>query len=340
MLTTKAARISLGFTLLLVSLTALLFIFFIDLEEVGLQLRRTDPGYLSLAAFMLLAGYGVYAVRWQLLLHKIPSWLDTFHASNLGHMMNMLLPLRPGEPMRIWALNRSSGTRVGLLASSVVIERMLETLFRLAAFSGILMVGIGVTNMIGIIIGFAGFLLVTLLVLLWMVKHRERILQSWPRYLALIPRLSEERSRQSLADLIDALVGMSSPRNLTLGLLTSGITAALFFGFHYFTLLALDFPIPQSQMLALSLGILAISPPSAPTLPGVYHAQFIVPFAAMGISASYITSYTIILYAIQAIAVISFGAWALFKTGASLDSLFRRRQAVPVAVDAETYPGN
>ncbi len=337
---TKTARISIMITLLLVILVAALFFFFVDLEEVGTLLRHADPAYLAAATLLLLAGFLVYAVRWQLLLHRVTSLPDTFHASNLGHLLNMLLPLRPGEAMRIVALNRRSGAGVGQLTSSVVIERMMDTLMRLAAFGGMLVVGIGFTNSPGILAGLGAFLLVAMAGLVWMVKEREKVLQHVPKYLGYIPRLSEERLRHSLAELLDALVVMSSPRRIVLGLLTSALSASLFWGFHYLTLLALDFPLVQSQMLALSLGILVISPPSSPTLPGVYHAQLVLPFAALGISSSNLTAYAILLYALQGIAVIAMGAWALYKTSSSLTGLLRRRQPVPLPVEVDLSTGD
>lgn len=340
MSTSGTARISIGFTLLLVLLITLLFLFFIDINEVGLQLRQADPSYLTLATLMLLAGFGVYALRWQLLLHRQSSLPDTFHASNLGQLLNMLLPLRLGEPVRIVVLNRRSGIGVGQLTSSVVIERMLETILRLAAFGGMLLIGIGFTHSLGIFAGLVVFLFVVLAVLVWMVKNRKIILQRWPQYLGRIPRLSQERASQSLTDLLDALVAMSSPRSLALGLLTSALASGFFLGFHYFALMALDFPLTQPQMLALSLGILVISPPSAPTLPGLYHAQVVLPFAAMGISGSYLTAYAIVLHALQTVAVVVLGAWALYKTGSSLGDMLSRRLPIPVHADIDLSSGD
>jgi hypothetical protein len=336
----KTAHLSVGFTLLLVLLVILLSYFFVDLEEVGKQLRQADPAYLVLATLMLLAGFGVYALRWQLLLHRVPALVDTFHASNLGHLLNMLLPLRIGEPLRIVALNSSSGLGAGQITSSVVIERMLETVMRLAAFGGMLLIGIGFANSPGILAGLGAFLLVTLALLVWMVSNRAQILQSWPKHLARIPRLSENRLRQLLADLLDALVSMSSRRSLALGLLTSALASSFFLGFHYFALLALDLPLTQAQMLALSFGILVIAPPSAPTLPGVYHAQVVLPFAALGISGSYLTAYAIVLHALQTVVLVVLGAWALYRTGSSLTDLMNRRQPVPVPVEVDLSTGD
>lgn len=335
MYTSITTRIGIGFTLVLVLLITLLFLLFVDVNEVGSQLRQADPVYLAVAMLMLLAGFVVYAVRWRLLLHRIPSFSITFNASNLGHLLNMLLPLRVGEPVRVIALNRSSEAGVGQITSSVVIERMLETVLRLAAFGGMLMIGIGFTQSPAILAGLGVFLLVTLAVLVWMVKNREKILEKWPYYLGRIPRLSQERAYHSLAELLDALVEMSSLRSLGLGLLTSTLASGFFLGFHYFVLLALDFPLTQAQMLALSLGILVIAPPSAPTMPGIYHAQIVLPFAALGVPGSALAAYAIVLHALQTVMVVGLGAWALYKTGASLGDLIRRRQpvAVPVAID-------
>ncbi len=333
----KTARLSIGISLLLVCLVALLFYFFVDIEVVRLQLRGANPGYLALAALLLLAGFAVFAVRWRLLLDRLPSLPGTFHAANLGHLLNMLLPLRLGEAMRIVALNSTSGVGVGLLTSSVVIERMLDALTRLAAFGGVLMIGIGFANSTLMIAGLAIFLFTALIALVWMIRNRDKLLRYIPRYLGRLPRLSEQRLHRLLAELLDALESISSPRSLGIGLLTSVLSASLFLGFHYFSLLALNLPLSQAQMWALSLGILAISPPSSPTLPGVYHVQ-LVPFVAMGIQGNHLAAYGILLHAMESVAIIGLSALALVKTGSSLGELLRRRQPAPVPVEIDIFP--
>lgn len=336
-----STRLSLGFSLLLVVVIALLSLYFIDFEEVGWQLRQADTRYLALAGLMLLGGFVIHSLRWRNLLKRQTSIAETFHATNLGNLVNMILPMNPGDALRIWFVNRSSAIGVGQGTSSIVIERLFENIMRLLALSGMLVFGTGFINStLSVVIGLAGFLGVILTVLIWMIKNRQRVLQSWPRILGRLPRLKQESVHQMLAELLDSLVAMSSPRQIAAATLNSFLAWGLFFGFHYFTLQALNFSISQQQMLALSLGTLMMIPPSSPALPGVFHAQIVLPFAALGISSSHLIAYAIVLHALEAGIILSLGLLALLFSGISLGDLLSRRGIAPAPVVAQLYSGD
>lgn len=319
----KSAYISIGLSLLLLILIAVLFYIFVDVEQVIWQLHQADWGYLTMAGLMLLGGYTAYSLRWQLFIGRRTSIAQAFHATNLGNLLNMLLPLNPGDAVRIWLVNRSSGISIGAGTSSIVMERLLENLLRLAAFSGMLVIGMGFfTRSLNVLIGLVSFLGFSLTTLVWMLKNRQRILDSWPRFLGRLPRLSQERVYQTLTELLDALGAMSSPPKLAATLLNSLIIWGFFFGFHYFTLVALNMELTQQQMLALALGSLMMIPPSSPTLPGVFHAQIVLPFAVLGISSSYLTAYAIVLHALEAVVIVALGGLALLVSGTSPSDLY------------------
>ncbi len=338
---TGSTRLSLGFSLLFVVVIVLLSLYFIDFREVGLQLRQADTRYLALAGLMLLGGFAIYSLRWRNLLKRQTSIAETFHATNLGNLVNMILPMNPGDALRIWFVNSSSAIGVGQGTSSIVIERLFENIMRLLALSGMLVLGMGFINStLSVVIGLVIFLGVILTVLIWMIKNRQRVLQSWPRFLGRLPRLKQESVHQMLADLLDSLVAMSSPRQIAAATLSSFLAWGLFFGFHYFTLQALNISISQQQMLALSLGALMMIPPSSPALPGVFHAQIVLPFAALGISSSYLTAYAIVLHALEAGMILSLGVLALLFSGISMGDLFNHRSIAPAPVIARQYSGD
>ena len=58
-------------------------------------------------------------------------------------MVNVLLPGRPGDPVRVLLLAGNTGAPVFGVTSSVVIERWYEQIMRLAAFGGALIYGAG-----------------------------------------------------------------------------------------------------------------------------------------------------------------------------------------------------
>ncbi len=146
-------RTSLLLTSGLILLIMVLFVALVDVPAVAAQLRLADWRFSLAAAGALLVGLGLYTLRWQLLLIYRASYTDVFHAANIGHMTNILVPLRAGEAARVAAISRGPDMTLSLGTSSVAVERWLEQLMRLTAFGGALVLGIGLEITPGTIFG-------------------------------------------------------------------------------------------------------------------------------------------------------------------------------------------
>lgn len=323
------SRLGLWLTIGAIALIVVLFIMFIDLGEVIAQIRRADWRDLVGASGFLVAGMGVYAFRWRLLLAGKPGRLVTYHAANVGHMFNILLPLRAGEPARIVYLGTQSHISVAEVASSVFVERQLEQIMRIAALGGAILFGAGVHISWETILGVFVFLILAFGFLFWMVHHRQRLLADWPPFLGRLPRLSEQRARQVLSELLDGLSSISSPGRLVMAFLSSLLCWSLFWGYQYLTLAALGINLSLLQKLAISVGALALSPPSAPTQPGIFHASVVVPLAAIGFDRTMLTSYAVILHALQMVWMIGMGLWGLSRSGFGGRELLKSGQMPP-----------
>ena len=305
---------------LLVSLFALVLLiilltFFIDVKSVYNQLRHANGMALLAGSSLLILGYVAYAIRWQTLMEKKPRLLPTFHASNVGNMANTLLPVRPGDPLRIFLLGKSEKTPLLEVTSSVVVERWFEQIMRLAAFGGAVVFGAGGAVSQTTILGSVAFLVIMLAFMLWMIKRQDLVLARFPAWLARIPRLTEARARQGLNDLLDGLQSISSVRRMSITLVLSIITWGLFWGFHYLCLMAIDSTLPQNTRLALSLGSLSLVPPSATTVPGVYQLSMVLPLALIGYDEETLTAYSIIMNATEMIWIIFLGLLGMFHSG-------------------------
>jgi uncharacterized protein (TIRG00374 family) len=77
----------------------------------------------ALACFFVM--FGLRALRWAVLLGGAPFW-KTFHALNIGYMMNSILPLRVGEVGRALVVSDQTGIGVARALSSVVVERVID----------------------------------------------------------------------------------------------------------------------------------------------------------------------------------------------------------------------
>ena len=148
-----------------------------------------------------------------------------------------------------------------------------------------------------------------------------------PPLLGRLPRITEDDAGRWLEHLIDGLNGVSSLRGLFIALVYSVITWTFFWGYHYLSLLALHPDLPTEQLLGISLGSLALVPPSATTLPGIFQISMVAPLALMGYDTVLLTSYSLVLNTLSLIIVVVLGVWGTFASGLTLRQLVYRTEA-------------
>ena len=309
-----------GFVLVIL---AGLFYFFVDWRTVLTAIRSADRSDLALGIAALLAGYLLYAVRWRFLMHNRPPFAAVFHAANAGHLISTLLPARAGDPARILLLSSRTSIPALEVTSSLVVEQWFEMVMRLAAVGGALVFGTGLLLPPSAIIGSVAFLLVSFVFMLWLLRQQETALRILPAYLARLPRVSEEGARRGLQSLIDGLVSMASAPHLMQALLWSVLTWTLFWGFHFLCLRALRTNLTLEQQVELSLAVLALVPPSATTLPGIYQVVTMVPLGLLGFNESLLAAYTLLMNVIEMLVIGGLGILGIGREGASLEKLIR-----------------
>lgn len=306
---------------LLIAAIIALFLILVDVESVISQLLDADLWYIALASAVLIISMAAYAIRWRALLGNQPPFLLTFHAANLGHAANILIPFRAGEVIRILVMGRSTLVSYTETTTSVVVERLFEQLMRLLTLILAIFIGVGLQPSPAAIIGGVAFVVLGFAAIAWLVNHQEFTLQKGSALLSKIPRISSEDAHRSLSDLLQNLKVVSKPRQFSLILLYSILTWALFLGFFYLTLRALNLELPLQEQLAISLGALALSPPSAPTQPGLFHASVVLPLSALDFNPEMLTAYAILLHIQGMLWMVGFGIWALIATGLSFGTI-------------------
>jgi uncharacterized protein (TIRG00374 family) len=301
----------------------ILFFSLVDTEVVVQHLLAADARYLFAASVALVLGFIAFAARWRALLGNKPPLLFTFHACNLGQAANILIPLRAGEPVRILVIGSEKSVSFTEATTSVVVERLFEQLMRLLALAMAILVGVGLDVSPVAALGGIGFLILGFAVIAWLVGHQDFTLNKGTRLLARLPRVTEKTAHKSISDLLQNLEAVSKPRRFLEILLWSVITWVLFWGFFYLTLLSLGTSFAPEQQLAVSLGAMALSPPSAPTQPGLFHASIVIPLAALGLNAEALTAYAVILHILEMLWIVGLAAWGLFATGSSVQDFFK-----------------
>ena len=297
----------------------------VDVRAVGAAVGRSDWRYLAAASAALWAGTAAYAMRWKLLLGSRAGWPSTLLAAGVGQAINLLVPLRLGEAARILVLGRQARIPYSAVTSSVVVERLWEQVMRLTALGGAVAFGLGMrltplTAVGAVVLPAAAALGIALL-------NRQQVwVLAWlPRWLARLPRLDETRARSTVEQLLAGLRQATRPGRLLQGGLFSLATWACFWAFHVLVVLALPAALAPAQVAVLSLGALALAPPSAPTAPGLYHASIVVPLALVGYSETTLTAYAVLLHALLMAGLLPLGLAGLVRSGLPV------KEALPAA---------
>ncbi|MCP4360278.1 MAG: flippase-like domain-containing protein [Chloroflexi bacterium] len=301
-----------------------LALLFVDISAVIHELRQAKFIYLGASSLFLLLGLACFAARWRFLLQGKPGFRHTFHASNIGHAGNMIIPGRAGEPIRIVIMGQEGNISYTESVSSFMVERLFEQMMRLLALSTAVAVGSGIemtpdTVVVGVL-----FLALMFTTMFWLVKNREITLRWGTAVLSKLPRIIPERANNWLSDLLNNLQYITSFRHTAQAIGWSLLSWVCFWLFFYLTLLALGDRIAPQDRLAISLGALALSPPSSATQPGLFHGSVTVPLAAVGFDEVILLAYAILLHIVEMFWIILLAIWGLLRTGVSL-SVIRDR---------------
>ena len=91
-------------------------------------------GSVALAVVVDVLSYVTQAVRWRLLLRPVGrlSWLDATQAIYAGLFASEVLPMRPGELVRAYAVARRLRTDVASVLPSIMVERLFDGIWLVA----------------------------------------------------------------------------------------------------------------------------------------------------------------------------------------------------------------
>lgn len=120
---------------LAISLVLLFFTFRgLDFGEVGEALRGANYFFIGASALVILAAFGVRAMRWSWLLRPIRmlSWRSLFPVVLIGFFGNYVLPAKTGELVRAYVLGKRESLSKSAILGSIAVEKMMDTLILFA----------------------------------------------------------------------------------------------------------------------------------------------------------------------------------------------------------------
>lgn len=102
----------------------------VDRHELAAAFARADYAWLLPAVPLMVLGQVARTWRWRLLYHRAtrPPWRETFAALCVGYLVSTVFPFRLGDPIRAWAVGRSTRAGFAEALATVMVERVLDLL--------------------------------------------------------------------------------------------------------------------------------------------------------------------------------------------------------------------
>jgi uncharacterized protein (TIRG00374 family) len=287
------------------------------------------------AFFSLMAVLVVRAVRWATLMGGTPVSI-TFHAQNIGYMLNMILPFRVGEIGRAIVIGQRTSVSTATAFSSIVVERLIDlaaVVLMFVVFAQFIPMDPALARAATVSAALVVMLIVFVGVIIWQSARFERLLRS---VLSRFPSLHAETWIKRFQDFTAGFKLINTPRRLLIVLGTTVLIWIFNIGVAAFTMAAfLPLRIDQAglMMVAANLGGAA---PSAPG--GLGPVQFfartalVLPF---NLDATVATAFVFVWSLGQQLILIVLGLIGMLRIGLSFGQL---RAAPPTAAPAATAP--
>ena len=273
------------------------------------------------AALAFLGGLAIRALRWATLLGEAPL-NTTFHAMNIGYMLNMVLPFRVGEIGRAVVIGQRTDVSAATALSSIVVERLLDlaaVVLMFLVFAQFIPMDAALSRAATISAGLIAILLIGVGVVIWQSARFEGILA---RLLARVPRINAQGWLRRYRDFCAGFKLINSGRRLAIVLLTTlGIWLAqlLIAGFAMAAFLPARLDQAGLMLVAANLGGAA---PSAPG--GLGPVQFFARVALVmpfNVDPTQATALVFVWSLAQHLALIALGMVGMVRVGLSFGQL-------------------
>lgn len=296
----------------------------VDWARTITTLRAADLRLIGLGTALLLGTFGVFAVRWKVLLStsaRLPV-KETFSYIMIGYLANTVLPLRLGDVARATLMGRQHGISASLVFGSVLLERVLDVLTVL-----VLILSLSVVIEIPAIVQagmttFAGGTLAALAVLFVLAFNEHRLPSLAMRLPGFIPHALVERLAGLVARFAGGLHTLRDGRQLGQVLILSGLAWVVAGAGTMFWVKAFHLPAPwYAGFFVLAVVNLGGAIPSSPGAVGVYHYLAVLALSVWVPDRSAVLGYAFGTHGVIMLVNILVGSWCLVGKGIPLQSI-------------------
>jgi uncharacterized protein (TIRG00374 family) len=289
----------------------------LDLREVGLIVRRLRYAWLVWAMAVVIAVLWVRSARWRVLVHpmKAISAARMFSIYAVGQLANLIFPALTGQAVRVLLLHRAEGVSKTGVASTVVLEALLDGL-SLVLF----MVGASAVLVLpewlqrgerwGALI-----ILAMLAILIFFVHYRNAVGQWVQRLERHLPQPIYERLDRLWINFSEGLTALRSLRHLTLAFFCSVASWLGNLAIISLLLYAFGFVLPTGAALVLMIvNTIMLVFPVTPGNLGTYQVACVLGLSIFGVSKTDAVSYGLVLQATTFLPIAAMGAYQYFRS--------------------------
>jgi uncharacterized protein (TIRG00374 family) len=326
----RGLRVAVSLALMAVLLAV--FLWNVDLSEVGGALERTDFLMVALAVAVALVSYWFRAVRWQLILRPVATFRHSSAvlATAVGYAAMTLLPARMGDLVRPIVLSRRERLPVSATLASILTERIFD-LWTVVLYFLVFVIwpppmaelgeeaarNLETLRISGYVVG-AGLLAGTL-VLLGLFRFQERFVSTITRPVGWFRDGWRQPAVNFLNHFLDGLRVLQRPRDL---MVTMGSSLLLWYLIYWqvrITLLAfdLDFPLRVAYFI-VTMAVIGLAVPSPGGVGGFHFATQVGLTTFFAVDLNLATAVAIVYHAICFVPITIIGLLCLPLMGMRL----------------------
>jgi hypothetical protein len=315
----KSRALRIGISVAISALFLALAVRRVEWRESLAALQRAN--YLYLVPLMGAGIWTLYirAQRWRVFLKPIgvPPIRPLFHATNIGFMANMLLPLRAGEVIRPVLASRQVGLPLGGVLATIVLERIFD-MFTVLLLFGLSVMIVPLSEQAitwgWMLTGLAAFIGASMGFLRWQEDLALRLIR---RFCDLLPGRLGASAYGFAAGFIKALEILGSPADFARAFAWSLYLWMVIALLNGIGLVMFHLPV-QSALVVTAIIAIAVSVPSAPGYIGSFQLGCVVGLAMYSVTESDAIAFSFVHHLAQFVATVGAGLFSLWAQNLTL----------------------
>jgi glycosyltransferase 2 family protein len=290
-------------------------IYVLDWREIGAAFRDTDPNSVLVATVLFFCCFAGFSLRWGLLIwsDRRIGWPTLFAYQMIGYTANALMPLRPGDVIRIALLRQRH--RIGAVPglASIALERLIDSVT-------VLLMGSALVTFIDVPPSIReGLQLFAVAAILGIVLAAALVLAGEGRlgFLSRLPPPLHALSQRVAQLRFSLLILTDSRRALGVAFLTI-LGWVCFLGAALVVLEGMHIGAPwYAAPMVVVVTSLGSAIPSSPGSIGIYHLLVVLALSIWRVDSSIAVAYAILLHSLAICLHIGLGIACALAIGAS-----------------------